>query len=246
MNLRVKTWKLAVTISSLITVLATAVPVIVVGIALWSVPLALKWIALVISGAIPLLITFPISMFAMYILKTLHEAVDRLDDLIKFDSLTGLMVRAHFLDEARKHRNEQGFIALLDADQFKKINDTYGHDVGDSALRHLASTMLEVFASHGFVARFGGEEFALRLPRLHRKEAELLFAMLGTKLRTKGFEHMGHILTPTLSIGVAVVDGERSITESLRVADACLYRAKNSGRDKFVFEELDERRTLTA
>src|SRR5471032_1046350 len=116
MKLLVKTWKLAGLISVMITTLATAVPVIVVGMALWRIPMAQKWGALVVSGAIPLLITFPISMFAMYILKTLHEALDKLDTMVKFDSLTGLMLRAPFLDETRSYRKQYGFLALLDAD----------------------------------------------------------------------------------------------------------------------------------
>ena len=246
MKLLVKTWKLAGLISVMITTLATAVPVIVVGMALWRIPMAQKWGALVVSGAIPLLITFPISMFAMYILKTLHEALDRLDTMVKFDSLTGLMLRGPFLDETRSYRKQYGFLALLDADHFKKINDTHGHEAGDYALRHIAAVLTEVIGRHGFVARFGGEEFAIRLPRLSRSQAELLFSTLSTKLRSEGFEYRGHTLKPTLSMGVVAVDGISPTSALLRRADGCLYQAKTEGRDKFVFEALDERQALTA
>ena len=246
MRLVVKTWKLAGLISVMITTLATAVPVIVVGMALWRIPMAQKWGALVVSGAIPLLITFPISMFAMHILKTLHEALDKLDRMVKFDSLTGLMLRVPFLDETRSYRKQYGFLALLDADHFKKINDTHGHEAGDYALRHIAAVLTEVIGRHGFVARFGGEEFAIRLPRLSRSQAELLFSTLSTKLRSEGFEYRGHTLKPTLSMGVVAVDGISPTSALLRRADGCLYQAKTEGRDKFVFETLDERQALTA
>ena len=246
MRLLVKTWKLAGLISAMITALATAVPVIVVGAALWRVPMAQKWGALVVCGAVPLLITFPVSMFAMYILKTLHVTLDKLDKMVKFDSLTGLLLRAPFLDETRNCRKELGFLALLDADHFKKINDDYGHEAGDRALRHMAAVMTEVIGNRGFVARFGGEEFAIRLPRLGRKQAELILSTLGTKLRSEGFEYKGEVLKPTLSMGVVAEDGRRSISELMRHADRCLYQAKAEGRDKFVFEKLDERQALTA
>jgi len=246
MKLLVKTWKSASLISVLITALATAVPLVVVGVALWNIPMSQKWGALVVSGAIPILITFPISLFAMYVLKTLHEALDRLDKMVKFDSLTGLMLRAPFLDEARTYRKQSGFLALLDADHFKKINDTHGHEAGDYALRHIAAVLTEVIGRHGFVARFGGEEFAIRLPRLSRSQAELLFSNLSTRLRLEGFEYKGHSLNPTLSMGVVAVDGVSPTSELLRRADACLYQAKTEGRDKFVFEALDERQALTA
>jgi diguanylate cyclase (GGDEF)-like protein len=96
------------------------------------------------------------------------------------------------------------------------------------------------------VARFGGEEFAIRLPRLSRSQAELLFSNLSTRLRLEGFEYKGQSLNPTLSIGVVAVDGVSPTSELLRRADACLYQAKTEGRDKFVFEALDERQALTA
>ncbi|MEO9167239.1 MAG: GGDEF domain-containing protein [Aestuariivirga sp.] len=246
MRLIVKTWKLAGLVSAMITALATAVPIIVVGVALWRIPMSQKWGALVVSAAIPIFITFPISMFAMYILKTLHEALDKLDKMVKFDSLTGLMLRAPFLDEARNCRRQSGFIALLDADHFKKINDEHGHEAGDRALRHIATVLTEVIGSNGFVARFGGEEFAIRLPRLGRSQVELLFSTLSTKLRTEGFEYKGHTLYPTLSMGVVAVDGVSPTSALLRRADGCLYQAKTEGRDKFVFETLDERHALTA
>ena len=246
MKLLVKTWKSASLISALITALATTVPVLVVGVALWGIPMSQKWGALVVAGAIPILITFPISIFAMYVLKTLHEALDRLDKMVKFDSLTGLMLRGPFLDEARIHRKQLGFLALLDADHFKKINDTHGHEAGDRALRHIATVLTEVIGRNGFVARFGGEEFAIRLPRLGRGQVELLFSNLSSRLRLEGFEYKGHSLNPTLSIGVVAVDGVSPTSELLRRADACLYQAKTEGRDKYVFEKLDERQALTA
>lgn len=246
MRIIVKTWKRAAFISLMITALATAVPVIVVGLALWEIPMAQKWGVLLVAAAIPMLITFPISMFAMYILKTLHQALDRLDKMVKFDSLTGLMLRAPFLDEARSHRKQLGFLALLDADHFKKINDTHGHEAGDRALRHISNVLTEVIGRNGFVARFGGEEFAIRLPRLNRSQVELLFSTLSTKLRSEGFEYKGHTLKPTLSIGVVAVDGISPTSSLLRRADGCLYQAKTEGRDRFVFEHLDDRQALTA
>ncbi len=246
MKFRVQSWRNAFLTSLLITALATVVPIVVVWLALWSVPLQAKWGVLVIAGVIPLLIAFPISMFAMYVVKTLHHALGRLDELVRFDPLTGLWQRAHFLREVEQHRNKKGYLALLDADRFKAINDTYGHEAGDAALKHLASTMAEVLGPNGDLARFGGEEFAVRLPMLNRIQVELLLSAFGTRLRSEGFVFRGQVLRPTMSMGVVAEDGTRTVSELLRAADFCLYRAKALGRDRYVFEELDERQALTA
>lgn len=246
MRLRVKSWRHAVVISSLITALAVLVPITVVGIALWQFPLHVKWPALAISGAIPLFITFPIAIFSLSVLKSLDEALEQLDCLVKFDPLTGLMARTPFLSELKRQRGAGGYLVFLDADYFKLINDTHGHLAGDEALRYMASGMTEIVGSHGTVARLGGEEFAVWLPQLTRNQAELLLSALGTKFRNEGFDYRGVSIRPTMSMGVVAVGGERSISELLRAADVCLYRAKTAGRDRFVFEGLDERQRLTA
>jgi len=241
MAIRIRSWKQVFAYSAATTMLAVCVPLAVVDFTLWRMPFIVKLPILAISGLIPLLITIPISIFALYLVKTLHHTMDTLDSVVKYDPMTGLMARVHFINKAEQHRKDGGYLALLDADHFKKLNDTYGHAAGDLALKYLADTMVQVVGVHGFVGRFGGEEFVIRLPKVARAQAELLFSALGTQLRNNGVMFGAHLLKPTLSIGVVYEDGLRPFAAALRDADSCLYQAKHAGRDQFIFEErLDE------
>ncbi len=246
MAIRIRNWRQVFLFSAAITAVAVLVPLCVVATVMWPAPVAFKIPIMIISGMIPLLITVPISLFSLYLVKSLHQTMDTLDELIKFDPLTGVMARVHFLRQAQEHHKDKGFFALVDADHFKKINDTYGHDVGDIALKHIASTLMQVVGGHGFVGRMGGEEFAIRLLAVSRPQAELLMAAIGTKLRTEGVVHGHNLLKPTVSIGLAAEDGARSIANAMRSADSCLYKAKHKGRDQFVFEETLDEKAQTA
>ena len=246
MKFRIKSWGQVFAASAAITAMTVAIPLGVVGAILMPVPWIFKPPIFAIAGLIPLFITAPISVFALYILKTLHQTLDTLDQLVKFDPLTGLLARAHFLHLAEQQRKAGGYLALVDADQFKRVNDTFGHEAGDEALKHIASTMMQVIGKHGFVGRMGGEEFAIRMPQLSRPQAELLMATLGTRLRGYGVKHGRNYLKPTVSIGGVEDDGQQTLQELLHGADICLYKAKAAGRDRHVFEMLDERRALTA
>jgi diguanylate cyclase (GGDEF)-like protein len=223
--------------SAAITAVAVAVPLLIVGGALWKIPLMAKLPILLISCLIPLFIAAPISVFALYIVKTLHKTLDRLDYLVRFDPLTGLLSRMQFLSYAEENREQGGYLILADADRFKLINDTYGHAAGDEALKHLAAAMQQIFGSHGLVARVGGEEFAIFLPQLDRQRVELLLATLGSKLRTGGFAFKSKQIVPTLSGGVVAIDSQSQLAAFMARADQALYVAKQNGRDQFVFDE---------
>ena len=246
MAFRVRTWAQVFAGSAAITAVTVAVPLVVVAVMPLPLPPDILRIIYAIAGLIPFFIAAPISIFALYILKTLHQTVDSLDELVKFDPLTGLLARAHFLHLAEQLRKAGGYLALVDADHFKRVNDTFGHAAGDAALKHIASTMMQVIGKHGFVGRMGGEEFGIRMPHISRAQADLLMATLGTRLRSYGIKHDGNYLKPTVSIGLIGDDGQQTLPQLLRRADICLYKAKSAGRDQHVFEVLDERRSLTA
>jgi diguanylate cyclase len=247
MSFRVRNWRAVIVFSAAITLVAVAVPLLVVGSVLWNVPFPDKLPVLLITGLIPLFIAAPISVFALYVVKTLHKTVDRLDQLVRYDPLTGLLSRAQFFSYAEEHRQRGGFLILADADKFKAINDNFGHAAGDEALKHLATAMQQVFSDGGLVARLGGEEFAVYLPKIPREQVELLLAGLGTRLRATGFNFRGHQIVPTLSSGVVAIDGQSSLATFMCRADQALYEAKRHGRDRFVFaEELDDKAIVAA
>jgi diguanylate cyclase len=247
MSFRVRSWRSVFLVSAAITAVAVAVPLLIVGGALWKFPLAAKLPILLIAGLIPLFIAGPISVFALYIVKTLHKTLDRLDYLVRFDPLTGLLSRMQFLAFAEENRSQGGYLILADADRFKLINDSFGHAAGDEALKHLATAMQQIFSGHGLVARVGGEEFAIFLPKMERAQVELLVSILGTKLRNGGFDFRGRRIVPTLSVGVVAIDSQSQLATFMARADQALYAAKRGGRDQFVFDEtLDGKASVAA
>jgi diguanylate cyclase len=242
MKFRVSNWQDVFVYSALITALAVAVPLMVVSIALWNFPFFIKLPVLAVTGAIPFFITIPISVFAMHMFKLVNQTVTKLDELIKFDAMTGLLSRTNFLHSLAEGRKNGGILILLDADHFKKINDTYGHEAGDQALKFLANAMVQIVSGQGFVGRLGGEEFAIYLPEANQAQAALLAAGLGTHLRNRMMEYQDVTFTVSLSMGIVVDGGDCAVVSLLRRADKLLYAAKLAGRDCYKIEEtLDDR-----
>lgn len=124
-------------------------------------------------------------------------------------------------------------VAMIDADHFKQINDTYGHDVGDEVLIRIASTLKKTLRASDIVARFGGEEFVCIVNCITLESVGELFervreAIENLRIRTKQGE-----LTVTVSVGVTYKLG-RSLDEMLNAADEAMYAAKTGGRNRVV------------
>ncbi len=170
----------------------------------------------------------------------LGEANTQLREYSQRDPLTGLYNRRHFRDAFEhqlKHALEQKqSLALLiaDLDNFKQINDTYGHLVGDDCLRWVAGTFDEALAKGGgLVARFGGEEFVAVLPGLDTQRALQAAESLRQQILDGTVRSGEQTVRLSISIGVHTVVPERLLTpeEMLRIADEALYSAKHDGRN---------------
>jgi len=161
------------------------------------------------------------------------------------DPLTGLYNRRYLqemLDREirRAVRSEQHLgILMLDLDHFKKFNDTYGHEAGDTVLRETASFLVRSIRVEDFVCRYGGEEFVIILPTADLRAAEARAGRIRSKLRDLVVMHDGRSLgVITASIGVAALpDHGMNEKELLQSADAALYRAKREGRDRVVIAD---------
>jgi diguanylate cyclase (GGDEF)-like protein len=162
------------------------------------------------------------------------------------DPLTGLYNRRYLtemLDREirRAARAEQPLgILMLDLDHFKKFNDTYGHEAGDTVLRETASFLVRSIRAEDFVCRYGGEEFVVVLPTADLRIAGLRAEAIRARLREIVIMHQGRSLgLVTASIGVAALPQHGTTErEILQAADAALYRAKKAGRDRVVLGEL--------
>lgn len=162
--------------------------------------------------------------------------------LASTDGLTGTLNRHSFLErgaaELGRAQRRQTTLAvlMLDADHFKRINDTYGHAGGDAALRGLAQAVIGAARASDLVGRLGGEEFALLLPETTEAAALLFAQRLRADVEGMAIPHGDRTIRMTVSIGIAGNRGrERAdLAGLLREADAALYEAKAAGRNRVV------------
>ena len=114
----------------------------------------------------------------------------------------------------------------------KKINDTFGHDVGDQALIHLSKVVQEILRPVDVVARYGGEEFVIILPDTNLNDGVSIMTRLQRDLTKRYFLHENEKLLITFSAGVAQRNADESAEAVIARADDALYRAKQSGRNR--------------
>jgi diguanylate cyclase (GGDEF)-like protein len=150
------------------------------------------------------------------------------------DGLTGLLNRRALEDRFRTYRMRPGrlAVAMADLDNFKALNDTYGHETGDRALRSFAETLRSALRAEDVVCRHGGEEFAIVLPSCSAHEAATLLERVRTQLRQTARET--GLPSYTASFGVVDGDPREDLEALLRRADAGLFEAKRRGRDRIV------------
>ncbi len=168
-----------------------------------------------------------------------------LQELAHTDSLTGLYNRRVFVERleqetARLARSDTSPISLLmlDLDHFKRINDNFGHAMGDSVLRHFAKLMKETIRSIDLAARLGGEEFAILLPGADKNEAIGIAERICRQTASSALPCRTDPLHYTVSIGVAQVSvHDRNTEAALHRADSALYSAKANGRNQVCWFE---------
>ena len=172
------------------------------------------------------------------------------------DALTELPNRAHFRERltaevARARRGESLAVLCLDLDQFKNVNDTLGHPVGDGLLQAVAGRMRDCVRDIDIVARLGGDEFAIVQIGAKQPEGANVLAERLIAVMAEPFEIGGHQVAIGTSVGIALAPSDGVETEQLiKAADMALYRAKTDGRGVFRFFEpemdakMQVRRTL--
>lgn len=156
------------------------------------------------------------------------------------DALTGVHNRHWMVDAFPRalHRcelNKSPFaIMMVDIDHFKRVNDTYGHLVGDIALKVVAKCMAESFRPHDLLVRYGGEEFAALFSDIDLEEAKAIAERLRTRVADTVIHHEGISFQVTISIGIARTQHEEKLETLIGEADQALYRAKELGRNRVV------------
>jgi diguanylate cyclase (GGDEF)-like protein/PAS domain S-box-containing protein len=169
--------------------------------------------------------------------KQLYEQANK-DFLTKLYNRRGFEEHCTEIIERAKRDGSQVSIAMFDIDYFKKINDTYGHDEGDRALKVIANTLVDIARKSDIVARYGGEEFILLMhSAIDKEEAMIAAQRIRLSIQNHPIKDIGKV---TISSGVATIlpnlnDNVKEITDQLiSQADKALYCAKESGRNRVI------------
>lgn len=172
------------------------------------------------------------------------ELICELKEAANRDPLTRLFNRRYCLQAGRalfEEATKTGphfAIGMIDIDFFKKINDVYGHDAGDAALKYLAVLLQDATGSSSVVGRFGGEEFCVLAAGVNRKDAEALFEHTRQRVEQSEINYMGKCIKFTISTGVATSLG-LSLEAMIKRSDEMLYIAKRGGRNCVIMEPED-------
>ena len=170
----------------------------------------------------------------------LHAELDRLNVVARHDPLTGALNRKgmdeSMLREVSKMRrtNTPLSVVMIDIDNFKKLNDSQGHSVGDAALRHLAVVARECLRPQDTVARYGGEEFIIVLPDTPLERGIDAIVRLQRVLAERTFVNFGDKIAITFSAGVAQVMATEAVPQAIKRADEAMYQAKHAGKNRVV------------
>ena len=170
----------------------------------------------------------------------LESKLEELSELVREDQLTGSLNRRGLEDVFEREfarserRNSPLCIALLDLDDFKRLNDSYGHGVGDEALIHLVRVVKDTLRTMDVIGRFGGEEFLIVLPDTQLEDAEQTVKRVQRELTKSIFMHKHERLLITFSAGVALRKPGEEQASLIQRADAALYQAKRAGKNRVV------------
>jgi len=172
--------------------------------------------------------------------RDLEATKDELKYLATTDSLTKLYNRRYFTEVLENHYNlakrEDTDLSLmmLDIDDFKNVNDTYGHQMGDAVIVSISNILVEHTRKSDIVCRFGGEEFIVLLPRTNLEGTINIAETIRDLVERRAIKHEDNTLKITVSIGVSEVNKDENIEKSIKYADDALYKAKEDGKNRVV------------
>ena len=190
-------------------------------------------------------IVFMFLIIYHYLYQNMGLATERLlQHMVECDMLTGLSNRYAMntlFDELipEEYETEQNFsIAILDIDNFKLVNDTYGHNVGDEVLKMVAEILKESEGSNIHASRWGGEEFLIVISGKNSYEtAKALLELIRVKVESSSLETKNKKISITISCGISIHHFEEPIISTISRADSFLYKAKNNGKNQVVAED---------
>jgi diguanylate cyclase (GGDEF)-like protein len=202
--------------------------------------------SILIDIFLPLVLAGSMLAFVTAKLRELAIARHELTILASTDGLTAVLNRGAFrllVDSylehvGNVHTASLGTLLVIDVDHFKQINDQYGHDQGDIALRSVAQTIVAAVRETDLVGRLGGEEFGVFLPGVTEREAALLAERIRISVVNSDFSPAGVKHAMSVSVGGVVCRTPTTFDRLFRAADLLLYRAKRAGRNRVDLDSL--------
>ncbi|MBS9721305.1 GGDEF domain-containing protein [Tianweitania sp. BSSL-BM11] len=193
---------------------------------------------------IPGLIAPPIFFFLLSRMRELAIAHRQLQLLASTDSLTDCLTRrafttlvdAYLEQVSLEEKQRGGALLVIDVDYFKVINDEFGHDEGDQALRMIANSIKSSLREIDLVGRIGGEEFSVFLPGAAPEAAQSVAERIRQSVAQSLFAPLGKPIRMSVSVGGATFEPPSRFTQLYREADQQLYRAKRTGRNRVLFK----------
>lgn len=167
--------------------------------------------------------------------KENEEFIYQLKFLSNHDTLTGLPNRRMILERVKTLKKYS--VAIFDVDDFKKINDSYGHEIGDKVLCGIVNCILKELQSETLFGRWGGEEFLIIFPDVERKEIKTLMNSVVKAVENEKFVFDGINVNVTVTAGVADTTSADNFDEVVAFADSLMYRGKLAGKNQVVFSK---------
>ena len=201
--------------------------------------------ALVGATTLPIMMGVPLFFYVGLRMRGLALTNVKLGLVARTDSLTSCLNRGAFTSHVDAHlgkisQDEGGALLMIDADNFKAINDMFGHDSGDEALTIIARSIRTILRSGDLVGRMGGEEFGVYLPGVDLRNAEVIAERIRRSVSLAIFAPGGDQRHLSVSIGGAVFSGPVSFSALFRIADQRLYGAKETGRNRVTIGHVDD------
>ena len=179
-------------------------------------------------------------------IKKAVTMVEQLENAAFTDALTGARNRRYLMEAAEKELqtcvgNKRPYsLIIIDADYFKKVNDTYGHQTGDEVLKILVARIRNSVKKDTLLARYGGEEFVITLPDVDRNSVIRTAERIRSNIEESAFQIGDTRLDVTISVGIAAATEQTSTLEEIfNDADKALYNAKQTGRNKVIYYDSD-------
>ncbi len=201
--------------------------------------------SMVSAVILPVMLALPLFFYMSLRVRGLAITNLRLGLVARTDSLTACLNRGAFTSKvgsllAHRPYGANGALLMIDADNFKSINDLFGHDAGDEALTIIARSIRTILRAGDLVGRMGGEEFGVYLPDVDQRGAEAVAERIRRSVNLAVFAPDGHQRSLSVSIGGVAFDGPAGFSELFRIADQRLYGAKQTGRNRVTVVHVND------